>query len=209
MNTGKQFVSRLFGPIENSNLVCVSLFFQSGISRPSIGMDHATWLYCRSHERHETLRRGIWNTTHPNPTDAISIFLCGNDDKCFLERFPSADAFLQAPEVGLVNFYAPTESLSSGTNHCSLNFVKPCPGRFVASKAKNSLQSEGAGTVLLCHHPPNSSEPSWQRSTCAFKDCTRCHRHLHSTRGAHEQPTLSWPCSRSVAARASEAVGPA
>src|SRR5690349_17660080 len=65
--------------------------------------------------------------------------------------------------------------LLSVVGHGASQFMQPHPGRLVALQPEHSLQSQGAGTVLLSGNPPHGAKPDRQRGPRILEDRPSCH----------------------------------
>ena len=113
-----------------------------------------------------------------------------------------------AADVRLINLHRPHQSFALRTHHCASEPVKPLPGRVVAPKPKNSLQTERVRPIFLVGNMPHRLKPHSQRLSSLMEDCPGGYRNLVSTLLAKEQATRHFPFAASAAFGALESIGP-
>jgi hypothetical protein len=161
---------------------------QAVVSEPAIRVDCGSRFDRFLYKRHETVRRRIRHATHSNPpeTAASNLFHGHRNQNLFIGLSATNSSFRSTP-VGLVDLNATCETIASGTNHCSPQFVKPRPCGLVAAKPQNLLQPKSAGTCLLACHPPHGSKPNHQGRARVLKDRSGRHGGLPATPSAFIQ----------------------
>lgn len=165
----------------------ISLLFQSSIPFPTIGMYNTAGLNRFFDERLQTARRRISNSRHPYSSGTFSIFLgCNHYQHLFL-RLPSPQPLFRSPHVSLVNLDSVRQSVTSGTDHSTPQFVQPCPRSLVTRQAKNPLHPESTDPCLQRGYPPDQPKPHRQRLTCTVKNGSGRHRCLIRTTCALNQ----------------------
>ena len=178
------------------------------VAQPAVGVDDAARLDRILHKRHQALRRGVDDSPHPNSTDTRSIFLSRNDNQCFALGLASANALLQAAQVGLVYLDSPGQAIPVRAHHGASQFMQPRPSRLVTPQPQHPLEAHGAGTVLLAGHPPDRPEPKCQGLAGVLKDRPGRHRTLVVATRTLQQNAGLRPTFPPATARAAKAVRP-
>ena len=178
MDAREEFGRRLLLPRKDGNLMLISLLFQSSIPFPAIGMYNTAGLNRFFDERLQTARGRVSDSRHPYSSGAFSIFLgCNHYQHLFL-RLPSPQPLFRSSHVSLVNLDSARQSVTSGADHGTPQFVQPCPRGLVTRQAENPLHPESTGSCLQRRHPPDQPEPHRQRLTCTVKNGSGRHRCL-------------------------------
>ena len=120
----------------------------------------------------------------------------------------SSDFFAFTAQKGLIDLYGTAEPLSIWAHHRPPEFVQPGPGRLVASEAQDSLQAEGAYSVLLVGEIPDRLEPDPERFAGPLEERPCRGRRLTLALGAAHEPAFRFPSSHSATTRAHEAMRP-
>jgi hypothetical protein len=147
----------------------VSQMVQSVIPFPSVCLDHAFLFRRFLYSPLQTLRRIIRNTPKTNSPDSSAIDLSRNHHQGLSGGSPPPFSGLFTSYVGFIYFNSSTKTISAGSHHGSAKLVEPCPCCSIAAQAKDILQPQGTGSVLLTHQPPDRSKPNHQRFVCAVE----------------------------------------
>jgi len=140
--------------------VFVTFLWQREVAQPTVGVDDATRLDRVLHKWNEAFGGSIDNLTHPNPTDPRPILLSRNNNQGLFQIQPTRQPFLQAAHIAFVHLDSAGEEFAPRSYHGASQFMQPRPGRLVALQPEHSLQTQGAGTVLLGGYPPHGAEPN-------------------------------------------------
>ena len=154
-------------------------------------------------------RRGVYDSPHPNSTDARSIFLSRNYNQCLAFGLAAANTFLQAAQVRLVYLDSPGQAIPVRAHHGASQFMQPRPSRLVTLQSQHPLKAHGARTVLLAGDPPDRPEPERQGLAGILKDRPCRHRTLVAAARTLQQNVGYWPTLSPSTARATESLGPA
>ena len=185
MNARQYGVGRLATPQNDSAVVAIATLRQAAVALQPVGDHDRSRLDGGLHERHQAVGRGIRHPLHPDAPDGTAAYLSGNDHQGLLAEVPASAARLDPADDGLVHLDLRRHPVPTGPHHRAAELVQPRPGRAVAAQAEDALQAQGAGAVLLAHHPPDRPEPQRQRGPGALEDRPRHHRRLVPTGCAH------------------------
>ena len=163
------------------NFMSIAMRLQAVISLPAVSDNGAARLNGLYDEGPKTHRRGVRNPEHANPSNGFFIFFGSNGNQCFLKSLSPSNTFFKPSQIGFINLNMAGQSIPAGSNHCSPEFMKPSPCRFITAKTKNTLQTKGACTVFLGNDPPDCPEPDHQRLSCTFENGSSYDRHLTIT----------------------------
>ena len=113
-------------------------------------------------------------------------------------------------QIGLIDLDQPFQALPVWPHHGTAKAVQHGPGRLIAAQPQDSLQAEGADSLLLAGEIPRTGEPDLQGRAGLVKDGARGDGGLTATVFAH-QPDTAAAVRRGhgAAARAGETVRPA
>ena len=103
MDARHQFVRPTTAPFYIADFVSVSLFFQTLVSKPAVGVNHRTLDDGLLNEGKQACRRDIGNSPQPNTSDPIAVLFSRYGHNGFLLGLSPAEALLEATHVGLVN----------------------------------------------------------------------------------------------------------
>jgi len=209
MHPRQQLRGRLLVALEHGDLVIEAFGWHSAVSRPAIRVDHAARLDVLHDKWLQTLSRGVHDPPHSDPSDAMAIFLSGNDHQSFDLRLPPSHPLFQSTHIGLVHLDSAGKPITARAHHGSPQLVQPSPGRLVTSQSKHSLETQRAGPVLLARHPPQGAEPQHQRPAGVLEDRSCGHRGLMPTIAAFQTHRPKRPRLATAAARTTESLWPA
>jgi len=153
------------------HLVDIANPTQPVVARPSIGTYRGTRLDGLFNGSHQAICRCVGYLAKPDAPDPFSIFLRDNDYQRFARCATSVLAWFLSANIGFIDLDHAREAVSTWPDHGPTQLVQPRPGCAVAPQAKNSLQADGVGSILLTRHMPDGSEPKLQRLLRILKDC--------------------------------------
>src|SRR5215469_1707083 len=208
MHPRQEFDRRLLVLLQYSHFVSVPSHLQTGISFPSVRVDHAARLDRLGDKGLQTGGRGVPNLTQSDAPGALSVFLAGHSHQSLCLCPATANPLFQSAQVSLVHLDPTAQLVTARSHHGPSQFVQPCPGGDVAAQTQNALQPQRTGSVLLRRHPPDSPEPQGQRFPGILEDRTRRQRHLVFAASTDQQVTLRCPTRRPATARANETFRP-
>jgi len=177
MHSGQQSVRFLAAPSNNPFPMDVACGFEAQVRRKAIGDYHAAAGDALLHEGFETVGRGVGDNRQPNSTDTLSIHLSGNGYESLLAYVATAPALFDAPYEGFIDLNVARKLIATRAHHRPPQFMEPSPRCLIAAETQDSLESQGAGAVLLGDHPPHHLKPQAQglpRSMEEGAGCCRC-----------------------------------
>ena len=196
------------GILNDRDLMAIALFCQSGITRPAIRMDQTTRRNRGGDEIQQAFSASIRDTPHSDTSDPLAVHLRCDCNQRLLKGLPSFYAFFQASEIRFIHLNFTAQIRAPRCDHRMADFVQPSPCGFIASQAKDSLQSQGAGTVLLGHYPPNSPEEKRQRGTHSLENGPRRNAGLVMTSSARQKTVTFLPNDAMGATRTDKTLRP-
>ena len=208
MHPRKQSRSFLGLLAKHSHLMTIPFTFQPRISLPSIRMNKATGFHRFFDKSIQTLRRSIGNSLHSDSTDTVFFFLCGCHNQDFAMEVTPTQPLFQASQIRFVNFHLSAQTVSSGSDHRFSQLVQQRPGRLVAA-SQDSLQSQGAHSILLTGDPPHGTKPEGQRQMSVLENCPCCDRSLITTANTLINNVSNRPKRICSTLGAAKTVGPA
>ena len=109
-------------------LVRVPMTRQFVVAAPSVRADHRPGSNRVTHERSQTGTGDIRDLLQPYPTKALGVVdFEGNCDDRLGLCLPTSDPFFFSPNIGLVDFDCPRQSISPGSHHGTPQLVKEGP----------------------------------------------------------------------------------
>src|SRR6516164_896432 len=208
VHSGQELGGGLLLSVKLRDLMDVTFRSQGAVAVPPVRVHHTPRCDRFRYKGQKTLCRGIRDLPHADPSDTRPIFLSRNDNQRLSPQVPTPKTFLLSTQVSLVHLHSPRQQGAPGPNHRPTQFMQPRPGRLVSAQAQHSLQSQGAGSLLLDRHPPHRAEPQRQRRTGVLKDRSGRHRGWVRASGALAKPASQRPRSTLPATWATEAVRP-
>ena len=131
-------------------------------------MNHRAWMNSLLDERHQAFVITFADLPDPDSSKSLGLeHFHSNGHQHFAGIALSSNwtdriFAVRNGKVRLVNFDLTMQQISAGSDHGSPQAMQHGPGCLVASKAKNTLETQGADTVLLVGDIPNSCEPNAQ-----------------------------------------------
>src|SRR5579859_7302421 len=178
MNPGHQLGRRFLPTTKVSNGMLVARLLQRLVSKPTVGVDHASRFHRILDEGNQTPGRGIGNSPQADASDTASLFLSRNYNQGFLFGFATSHAFLQPAQKGFIDFHGPSQPFTARPDHRPAQFMQPSPGRLVAPQAQYALQPQSTDAVLLRRYPPHRPKPKGERGVGILEDRSGRHRHF-------------------------------
>src|SRR5215472_2570429 len=209
MNPGHQLGRRFLPTTKVRNGMPVALLLQRLVSKPTVGVDHASRFHRILDEGNKTPGRGIGNSPQADASDTASLLLSRNYNQGFLFRSATSHAFLQPAQKGFIDFHGPSQPFTARPDHRPAQFMQPSPGRLVAPQAQHPLQPQSAHAILLRGHPPHRLEPNRQRGVRVLEDGSGRQRNLAAASRTLTENGTQRPSLGGTAARASESLRPA
>ncbi len=162
----------------------VAKFFEISVGRRSVAVNQRSWSNSLLDERHQTLVVALSNLPDPYPPKSLWVehFDC-NSDQHFAGVTLSANRTDRILAVGdrkvrLIDFDLAMQQISTRPDHSPAQAVQHGPCSFIASKAKNTLQTQCTDAVFLVGDVPNSGEPNAKFSARPVEDGAGRHRCL-------------------------------
>jgi hypothetical protein len=149
-----QFVRPARAPFYVADLVSISLFLQTVVSEPAVGVDHRTLDDRLLDEGKQACPRDIGNSPQPNTSDPIAFLFSRYGHNGFLLGLSAARALLGATHVGLVNLDPAFKTIPPRANHGGTKLVKPQPRGLVEPEPEDLLQPESTCSRLLAGGQP-------------------------------------------------------
>ncbi len=210
MNSRHQFTGRFLVSAEEADSMDVTFSSQRIIPRPGICVHHTARIYGFLNKWYEVLRGGIRYHTHPDPANASLMLLSSNDNQRLALYLASSTTLLGRAPVGFINFYSAEKPIPVRPDHCTSNFVKPCPCPccLVTTQTKDALQSRRAGAGFLVGNPPHCPKPLSQRCPRVLEDGPGWYRRLETASGTLQKDLPNRPSLLASAMRASKAFRP-
>jgi hypothetical protein len=185
-------------------------FFKWVISSPSIGFYYRSRLYIFYGKGNQTRSGEIDNPLYPNSSKPSPGFfdLHGHGNAGLFQTLSPHNLGLCAAYKSVVNLNSTRELLSSGSNHCSSQFMEPGPSSLRAFQAQDTLQACGADSWFLGAYPPHGAKPHKQRFSGAMHDGSSSQRSLMMTVGTFHEPSLVKPSVTVAALRTTKPLRP-
>src|ERR1700677_1567079 len=102
---------------------------------PAIGVDDGARLDGTANEGDKAFSRHVIDTGQANSAETLGReHLDGDRHDRFLVCFAAVNAFFDAPNIGLIDFHYPMETVPSWPNHCRSELMQDGPGGLVAAK---------------------------------------------------------------------------
>src|SRR5712691_9991909 len=200
---------KVFVPGFSLDLPIVDITFQLPVSVQAVGSDGAARFDRLGNKSMQSLPVEIWDMPQTYATNALTILLGGDDDKCLVVSQPTSDTrFLPAP-IRLVHLDQTPQAVPARPHHRSPELVEQSPSGFVAPKPKHPLESQGADAVLLARDKPHCPKPGRQRQMTVLEDRACRNRGLMSTICTQPKVAPHRPSPAPTARWATEAFGPA
>jgi len=191
------------------HLMHITQRVQTGITRPSICFHGTSGFNRFIDERMQTSRRCIGDLFHANSSDLFTVLLCRNDNQCFIFNLSPPQTLFESAYIGFVNLNGSAETFSVLPNHCTTQFVKPRPGRFITPQSENSFQTQSTCAILLTGYPPYRPEPQRQKYSASLKNGTAGDRSLVSACATLNKFDTNGPSFWALISRTLKTSGPA
>ena len=209
MNKGKQVRCRLPMFSKVDYFMFISQSCQTRIASPGIRHNSTARLNRCCDKCLQAGRRCVWNLFHAYSPNSRSILLSGNDNQCLIFDLSASQTLFETAEIGFVNFYRATQSISAWSDHSPAQFMKPRPSSFITAQPKNPFQPQCACTILLAGDPPDCPEPKGQGHPASLKNSPAGNRCLVTACSALNKIDANWPPLATIASRTAKPVRPA
>ena len=179
VNAWHRFMSGCVGPKMNRATVSISGIVKFSVGGRSITVNNRTRTNRLLDKKEQVFIVAIRNLLNPNSPEPFGLkHFDGNDNKrlCGLAlatdrrnwRFPIGEG-----EEGLIDFHFSVQQFPARSNHGASQPVQHCPGSFVASQPKHTLQPQCADSVLLVGDVPNGCKPDTKLSARLVENSPR------------------------------------
>ena len=163
-----------------------------------------------TNEPYKTISTHIRNMTQSNAPKAFWFMsLNSRHYNCLLFSMSAGHTFFLSTDVSLVDFNATFQQITSGPNHSSTQFVKPCPSSLITAQAQHSLHSQRASAKLLVGYMPRCLKPHPHRLASAIKYRLGGYRGLTLAASTSDLLPICHPPLGPSAGRANKTIGPA
>ena len=143
---------------------------QLSVAGPTVGAYDTAWLHTSLYRRYQTCCRSICHPTESNSPNVVAIiFNCYKNQRltcCTSSSFSRPFA----TDINFVNLDSARQAISARPHHGSAKLMKPYPYGFISLDPQNSLESQGADSILLADYMPNRPKPKLKRFSGILKD---------------------------------------
>jgi hypothetical protein len=119
MDPREKFARRPFVTTKKTHFVDIAVPLDRKISRPGIGVHHATGLNRFPDVRNEAIGGGVQNLFHPDPSYALAIFLSRNNYQRFVRFLATSATFVHPTDISFVNLDPARQPVSTRSDHCA------------------------------------------------------------------------------------------
>lgn len=186
----------------------IPFLVQARVALPAVGVDRTSGLDAILDERVQAGGRGVFYHSHPNPPNAWTIDLGGNDYENFTLGLPACDTLFQSTDHGFIHFDPALQPVPIRPDHRASQLMQPRPASFLTTQPQDALQPKSTGSVLLTRHIPHRAEPRHQRLPRVLENCACRRRGLSPARTALEQSGTNHDSLRPLTMRTSKAIWP-
>jgi len=191
-----------------SNDVRIALRGQSPIAAPAISTYHTAKFHTFVYSRYQTRRRSIRYPSKANTANVVGLVFNRNENQRLARCAATSLPWPFASDIRFVHLHSTRQTISTRAYHCSANFMKPYPDRFISLESQDSLQPCGTDPVFLADHIPHRPKPELKGLSCILKYGPRRYGRFVSTIRAVVQFPCGQPSPVILAARASKTIGP-
>ena len=193
ISQGQQIVTYIAAALAYYRML-ITFRTQLCVSLPSICTYQAAFFYTFLDCWYKILCRGISYSSKANSSKMVIFVFYHNDNQTL--AFGTTPPFprLFPTDVSFVYFDCTRQSISSRSDHCTSQFVQPCPSCTITFKSQNSLQSQCANPIFLIDNIPDSSKPKHQWLSSIIEYRPSCDRGLSITNLTVVQSLFCDPC---------------
>lgn len=166
---------------------------QSFISVPTISTYYTISFNAFFNSRIQTICRCIYYTPKTNTPQMVAfIFNCYKNQRFTSGTTTSFPRALSA-YICFINFHSTMHSITSWTNHCSSQFMKPNPYGFISCDSQHALKTQSTDTIFLTDYIPYRLKPQLEWFSCVLKYRTCYYRSLAATMATFIQSLSNRP----------------
>ena len=209
VNARQSHMGRITRLRKNNFLMGVTIASKGIIAFPTISQNDRSRKDHLTNKAYKAISTHVWDMTQSYASKAFWFMnLHSHYYNRFLFSMPAGHTFFLTTDVSLIDLDATVQEVTSGSNHSSTQFVKPCPSSLVAAQTQRFLHPQRAGTKLLVAHMPRCLKPDPQRfaSTVKYRPCS--YRGLALADSASHLLPICYPPLGPTAGRANKTIGP-